>query len=246
MPQLIGLSFQYNKLFDWLQDFKHESKKAFILRGTPGIGKTFLANYIASELNYHLIEFNASDERKKEFTQRLKAIVTQRTLSSEGTIVLLDEVDGYSDKAGLKEVITITQKPIILTCNDVNKIQGIRKLCKEMYIPKPDFSDVDFTIQDYRQAALMKQGSQGYTAKPTRKNKILKMIKDGNYEDIDMIDLIMLLDSSPQLYGWEAYQFVKSLACFDYCKRSECLTGLMPKITEVTEVWFSKKRYAKK
>lgn len=115
-----------------------------------------------------------------------------------------------------------------------------------MYIPKPDFSDVDFTIQDHRQAALMKQGSQGYTAKPTRKNKILKMIKDGNYKDIDPVDLIMLIDSSPQLYGWEVYQLVKGLACYDYCKRPECLTGLKPKITEVQEVWFSKRKYAKK
>lgn len=242
---LTGLEYQTKQVFEWLQEFQYQKKRAFILRGAPGVGKTALVYDIASEHNYNVIEFNASDERRKDFLLRLKSLSKQQSLDGKSTIILLDEADGFGSKKGLGGVISKTYIPIVLTCNDISKLQPFRKFCRELYIPKPSYSDVNFKIKDHRQANLMERGSQGYIASQSQKNKIFEMTRSGDYSDIDERDVVILLDSAPvELFGWELFRFVKGLQCFDYCKRSECLSGLTAKINKVHSVWLGKKHRA--
>jgi len=244
MEKLKGLDYKYKIVKDWLQNWEYETKKSLILHGTPGIGKTFLAQTLADELKYNLIEFNTSDQRNKAFMNKLKSIVQQQTFFP--SIILLDEVDGVENLKELAKVLSITQKPIILTANDLTKLSSIRKLCKEVYIPKPTLSNSGGKIKDYRQSSLIRKGSQGYDPHLNQKNYLLRCIKEGKYPNITINEAILLLDSSPQEYGFGAYQLIKGLACFDRTKRVECLSGLKPTINEITEVWFSKLRYRRK
>lgn len=107
---------------------KFPKKRALILHGTPGTGKTSLAYAIASDMDAEILELNASDFRNKE---KIESIITpaskQQSLFRRNKIILVDEVDGISsikDRGGLTELIDIienTSFPIIITANDIWK-----------------------------------------------------------------------------------------------------------------------------
>tara|TARA_Y100000034_G_scaffold45400_1_gene55834 strand:+ start:11988 stop:13178 length:1191 start_codon:yes stop_codon:yes gene_type:complete len=109
-------------------------KRALILHGPPGIGKTTLVHVIAKEENLEIFELNASDLRNKiKLKEILKPAIEQQSLIKKGKIILVDEVDGISavDRGGLTELlslITITNYPIIITANKIwaSKLSGLR------------------------------------------------------------------------------------------------------------------------
>ena len=110
-------------------------KKAMILHGPPGVGKTTIAHIIASEINSEIFELNASDLRNKEkLNGVLKPAIEQISLTKKGKIILIDEVDGISavDRGGLTELLSLiktTTYPIIITANDIwdKKLSELRK-----------------------------------------------------------------------------------------------------------------------
>jgi replication factor C large subunit len=100
-------------------------KKAILLYGPAGTGKTSLAHTLAQETNSEILELNASDLRNREQLERvLKPATQQATLFGKGRIILVDEVDGIStaDRGGLPELLSLIEKtkfPIIITANDI-------------------------------------------------------------------------------------------------------------------------------
>ena len=111
-------------------------KKALVLHGPPGTGKTTLPYVIANETNSEIFELNASDIRNKAKLQEiLRPAIEQKSLSKRGKIILVDEVDGisgYYDRGGIIELvrlIELTTYPVIITANDVwnKKLSLLRK-----------------------------------------------------------------------------------------------------------------------
>ena len=121
-------------------------KRAVILSGKPGTGKTSSALAMANDFGWTVIELNTSDARNAE---KIKNVATfgaiNETFSDDGSfissldggrkLIVLDEADNLyerigdsnqsdsdlSDKGGKKAVIDtikITQQPIILIVND--------------------------------------------------------------------------------------------------------------------------------
>ena len=108
---LEGNESQRRKIRDWLSEWQDgmPRKKALLLVGPPGVGKTTVARAIAQDMNWSVIELNASDARnaaaiRKAATQG----ATHRSLfhnpndKKQRTLILLDEVDHLS--GGLKKV----------------------------------------------------------------------------------------------------------------------------------------------
>jgi len=100
-------------------------KKAIILHGAPGTGKTSLAFALAKEMNSEIFELNASDLRdKKKLEEVMKPATEQHSLfGKKGKIILIDEIDGMtSDRGGLPELLSLIEKscfPVIMTCNNI-------------------------------------------------------------------------------------------------------------------------------
>ena len=253
---LISIDKQSKEANAWLKTWKRQKKKALILHGHVGTGKTTLAYQIAEKHNYCVVEFNASDLRNKQFMRKLKQLSVQG--SFEPTLILLDECDTLESRINdLKAVIEKTQKPIILTTNYYGKLSGVSKVCKSIRFYKPKLSDLSklegsdlsklshSRASDFRQAVAVGHGSQGYSAtSDNKRGRLTEMIRSGHYEKLDMVDVTFLLDSSVDLYGFELYEWIKALQCFDKIKRDIVLEGLKPNM-EIKEFYYSKKRMEK-
>jgi replication factor C large subunit len=100
-------------------------KRAMVLHGSPGIGKTSLAYAIAAENDSEILELNASDFRNKEkMSEIIGPASRQLSLFKKSKIILVDEVDGISssERGGLSELLGLVEKsafPIIITANDI-------------------------------------------------------------------------------------------------------------------------------
>jgi replication factor C large subunit len=100
-------------------------KKALLLHGPAGTGKTSLAHILAKETGSEIFELNASDLRDKEKLEAVMKPATQQQslYGKKSKVILVDEVDGLSvDKGGLPELLVLIEKtshPIIITANNI-------------------------------------------------------------------------------------------------------------------------------
>lgn len=116
------------------------TKKAALLYGPPGCGKTSIVHATANEFGWELIELNASDVRSKSALQSrvLAAAMVGSVTGHAGKIILLDEVDGIStreDAGGLDAILELIEKsahPVVLTANDPwdPKLRSLRDVCE--------------------------------------------------------------------------------------------------------------------
>ncbi len=109
---------------------KKPAKRAALLHGPPGVGKTSLIEAFANELGFELLELNASDYRTAYAIRRTVGVAAfKKALFGKGIIILLDEIDGIAareDAGGLQELLKIipeTHNPIVMTANDPWKDQ---------------------------------------------------------------------------------------------------------------------------
>ncbi|MEM0465568.1 MAG: replication factor C large subunit [Candidatus Pacearchaeota archaeon] len=113
-------------------------KRAVIINGPVGTGKTSLAIALANENNLELFELNASDLRNKQKLEEiLKPASEQSSLFKKGKIILIDEIDGISgdDRGCIGELIILISKtsfPIIITTNNIwdKKFSLLRSKCQ--------------------------------------------------------------------------------------------------------------------
>ncbi|KAK4712854.1 hypothetical protein R3W88_018761 [Solanum pinnatisectum] len=138
------------------------AKKAVLLSGMPGIGKTTSAKVVSQMLGFQTIEVNASDSRGKADSKiekgiggstanSIKELVSNESLSANSgrshhqkTVLIMDEVDGMSagDRGGVADLIAsikISKIPIICICNDrySQKLKSLVNYCLPIVFRKP-------------------------------------------------------------------------------------------------------------
>ena len=149
IAEIQGQTGAAERLVEWLRGNK--KKKAALLWGPPGCGKTCLAYALASERSLELIEVNASDDRNAEsMNSTVKQASLQQSLFARGKLILVDELDGVSgqqDRGGLSALAKIIDEsafPIVLTANDPYdaKFSTIRKKSEMMEMKHLSYSSI--------------------------------------------------------------------------------------------------------
>src|SRR3989344_5221083 len=146
LKEIIGQDTK--KILLWLE---RPRKKALLIYGPTGVGKTASIYALAREKDYEILELNSSYFRKKD---QIKNIVgeasQQKSLFSKNKLILIDEVDGISGRydygglAELNKVIDKSKHPIILTANDVSdsKFSTLRKKCELVEFGHVDYLEI--------------------------------------------------------------------------------------------------------
>ncbi|PVX23853.1 MAG: hypothetical protein CW716_11165 [Candidatus Bathyarchaeum sp.] len=143
ISDVVGNELAKTEFINWLEH-KKRKKKAVLLYGPAGVGKTALVNAASNQFNFTIIEMNASDARTEKAINKigkpatsfvaLDTFVTER----KGNILFMDEVDGVfgqQDRGGIKAIINIVKEsliPVVMAANDTDnkKLRPLKKVCK--------------------------------------------------------------------------------------------------------------------
>lgn len=136
---------------DFLKNFKQKKKKALVLYGPSGVGKTVVVYALAKDLDLEVIEVNASDFRNKDAIQKtLGNAASQLSLFAKGKVILVDEVDGLAgreDRGGVSAITSIIDKtsfPIIMTAQNPydKKFSSLRKKAELIQFSSLEYTDI--------------------------------------------------------------------------------------------------------
>lgn len=137
--EVVGQDTAVNKLKSYVTNYSNQRKKAALLWGETGNGKTVSVHALAKELNYEIIEVNASDFRNKDkINSVIGNAIKQMSLFARSKIILVDEIDGLSgtkDRGGIQEITKLIAKstfPVIMTANEAwdKKFSKLRSKCE--------------------------------------------------------------------------------------------------------------------
>ncbi|TXT56863.1 MAG: hypothetical protein BAJATHORv1_20460 [Candidatus Thorarchaeota archaeon] len=144
IAEVVGNRPAIKTILQWMESWKrgNPTKKAILLVGPPGVGKTASVMAISHEFNIEIVEFNASDKRSKAYIEnQVWMAATQHTLDDRMRLILLDEVDGLSgtsDRGGagaISKIIDQAVHPILMTANDPDSPR-LKKISKKAIVVK--------------------------------------------------------------------------------------------------------------
>ncbi len=137
LKDVIGNPSATNELMAWAHSWDSgiPPKRAVVLIGTPGVGKTTSAEALASDMGWGITEMNASDQRTGDMIREIATRGAQtNTFDDSGNyldikeggrkLIVLDEADslfGSVDRGAMpaiNELIKTTMQPVILIVND--------------------------------------------------------------------------------------------------------------------------------
>lgn len=137
LSQIVGNDGAIRTMRRWADSWEKgvPKKKALVLKGEPGTGKTSAALALAKDYGWDIIEMNASDHRNADSIRRVAGLGSvSETFSDDGEflsttegrrkLIILDEADnlfGRADHGGAKAIsqtIKETGQPVILIVND--------------------------------------------------------------------------------------------------------------------------------
>jgi len=149
VQDIIGHKTEIQQILQWLQSWDKEipTLRAVLITGPPGIGKTSAAHLIVKQLGYHVAEYNASDTRSVSL---LKSIFAFNMKRLQKEVIIMDEVDGLSERGGVGEIASIISKtkiPIICIANErPPKLKPIINVSYDIKFSRPHRSTIATSI----------------------------------------------------------------------------------------------------
>ena len=137
MTAIIGREKELAQMREFITGFAKQKKKALLLYGPCGSGKTSAVVSVVNELGFELLEINASDSRNKDHILSIvQPAIKQKSFFHPGKVILLDEIDGISgnaDRGGVSELAKLIDEtivPLIFTANDIS-VDSLKPIIKK-------------------------------------------------------------------------------------------------------------------
>ena len=142
LKEIVGNKKAVQDLRAWAEEWLSgmPEKRAVILYGPAGVGKTSSAHALARDLGWEVIELNASDQRTAGVIEKVAgSAASMNTFFGGKRLIILDEADnlhGNADRGGMRAITGIvrsTLQPIVLIANDIYGLSStLRNLCLEI------------------------------------------------------------------------------------------------------------------
>ncbi len=147
LSEVRGNNKARDQLEEWAESWD-DHRKAVIVHGSPGVGKTSAAHALANDMGWPVMELNASDSRGADVIERVAGEAAKSGTLTGGVsgrrLVILDEADnfhGNADYGGSREVTRVVKdanQPIVLVANEFYDMsQSLRNACETI-----EFRDV--------------------------------------------------------------------------------------------------------
>ena len=170
LSDVIGNPSAVKELSDWARSWNEGKvkKKAVVLIGSPGVGKTSSAEALANDMGWTIIEMNASDQRTGNAIKETALMGAYfNAFRDDGNyidskdggkkLIILDEADnlfGNADRGALpaiNELIKTTKQPVILIVNDFyalsKKSSAIKTDTIQISFRKPTASSITSALK---------------------------------------------------------------------------------------------------
>jgi len=153
LKDIKGQDTPITKLTDYVQNYKTQKKKAVLIHGPIGCGKTSSIHALAKQSNSEIIEINSSDLRNEAgINSIIGGALKQQSLFFQNKIILIDEIDnifGRQDRGcanAIKKLIQDSTYPIILTANNpynkkLSKLRRITEMIEFNHLKHPTISN---------------------------------------------------------------------------------------------------------
>ena len=197
------------------QDIQDPNRRAALISGPPGIGKTSAARIVCAQLGYEVIEKNASDTRNKAAIENQihdlslnkslnyfsvagikKAEQSNNPLASaigglatQKSVIIMDEVDGVGagDRGGIAALIKVikTSKTPIICICNDRASQKIQSLANYCY-------DLKFQRPPVEQIRKMIQKVATKEGVPTNDQMVTNMIESSGNDIRQIINILQM------------------------------------------------------
>jgi replication factor C large subunit len=132
LVEVVGQKIVVQKIIDYLKNWKRG--KALLLYGPTGIGKTLIVEVVSKENKFNLTEINTTDKDIVSYIKEVLLPASKESSLFNRRLILIDEVDSFSDRGAITEVIKIIKEsasPVILTANNAyeQKLKTLRYYC---------------------------------------------------------------------------------------------------------------------
>lgn len=164
---IFGQEDAVRELKNFIANFARQKKKSALVYGPSGTGKTCSVYAIANEMEYEVIEVNASDFRNSEqINLKVGNAIKQRSLFARGKIILVDEIDGLSgreDRGGVQAITKLIENsafPIVLTATNPfdNKFSSLRSKSNMLEFRQLDYLSIFHILKNICDREKIKYG----------------------------------------------------------------------------------------